>query len=1018
MSKNHLFIGLGGQGVKSIAALRRLSITRKVQFKELGINDPDNKTPTSQFDYLIIDSNIPNTPKLWESMGEDVSLAQRQIVDIARHKNKTPIKILATQPNIQPWLNYASDLLTDETVTSDVVGAAQQRRLGRLLGAAHAEEIVQAIEGAVTRFGGDTGTAELQCTFHIFASLCGGTGSGTIIDVVSFIRNRFVEKKNFPIYLYLYIAGEYAGNERETSLFYVNQYTTLRDLNAIIVGEYEPDLALLTRKKETLSKTKGENGISQIIISGGNDLPLVTQIDNMAEICFNRVYATDKGALDSIQNAFSVEDKLEECPAEPSKEHPERSYRFAVACVKRWKIPVEACKKNLFYFIYNQLLNRWLYQNWELNEGYKRGEPSQKQTTTLLNILSQNIRNHSSEAKNKYVSEVENAFKEILNTSKKEGWTEQGLYKLERDFNRVINDGHPSEGLLSLSDFVKTQAQQVDDLCETIREKILEETAKAISQDGLVDMLASLKDTKKGFDNKITEEKSRVDPEGKRQDKLKGSLDLRKQEWEKITTISSLFNKHRFLLNVHGEDYLNFFKSKLESEMRGATFALYDAICQMLGKLITYAEETVNKFEKKSKEISNKLEKSNAALEDLKDENSVKYEFDKEDLKNMQKEILNNSDYLMSELSSFDALWESHAKNMYNATAQNGAVDNLFTALEKNADGISIWRTAENLHQCAINNNPKLKSVLYGSLVDRLKDRYTENSKGLTAEIVDFMDKINPSSTVTYSPGLKNNSGQQPPLACMGLGFPTGNDFRTELINVFKDAKPNRLKISNKNYTSYESTDQYEISLLYIQYWMPVRFIDTVKYLAKEYRNLNPIKDEKAKYLANIDPRGENDMQPELTYDPAEEQKGFALDAYWQAKLLSCGDPDHTPIVTYRTDFLGQTNIVRNQFSEGYIGTDSKVLNNQNGICKEEEQYLKEVSMDDIDEIKTLVKIALDRIRDMEEPDRFIEAEKLIKTAASLVEKTPAGSKERENAEKGYNNLVDALKKRNLVIVR
>lgn len=1031
---NHLFIGLGSLGVRSIAALRRLSVKRKVQFKELGVNDPDNKVPKSKFDYLIIDSNIPNEAGLWNSMGQNVSLDDSQILDISS-KNLQDLKNLAAQNNIQPWLEgteFVNDALGGKQA---IEGAGQMRRFGRLLGAAKADNITRAIESAVNGFSSGKGGVENSCAFHIFATLVGGTGSGTIVDIVSFIRNRFKGSggtHNFPIYLYLYIAGEHVQGARKTEYFYLNQYTALRDLNAINVGAYDPDLALLlTNQRESLSKADGLNGINQIIIScdeAGNNTKVdwETQIPHMAEICFNRVYATDAGGLgQGIQDAFSTEDIISNYPAEPSSKHPERSYRFAVACVKRWKIPVEECKKNLFYFTYNQLLNRWLYQNWESNNGYcVRKERSQKQATTLLHLLLQATGNNTSaEAKNNYVNNVEIVFKGILDNYKKKKWTTQGLYELERDFNNVLTYGYApqAEGqapLLSLNDFVKTQTQLVDSLCESLREKILEETAKAISQAGLVDMLDSLEETKKGFDNKIAAEKNRIDPEKSRQDELKESLEHRnKEEWSKVTNFAALFNKHHSLLNAHGEDYLNFFKSKLESEMRSVTFALYDAVSQMLGKLVKYAEETVTKFTSQSDKIREYLQKSNTALHELKDDIFVKYEFAYQDLDNIQKEILNNRGYLDSELSSFDPLWKNHAKNMYDAVAQNGVVDNLFVALETNdAEEKSIWKATENLHQWTTDNNPKLKSVLYGSLVDRLKDRYKENPQRLTNEIREFMAAVCSSSAITPTLGL-TGTHNTPPLGCMSLGISKDSSFSTKLQKLFEKSKSNNLNILK--YVSYSSSDQYEISLMYMQYWMPVRFINAVQYLAEQYHNLDPIKNEKAKYFANIDPTGERDIRPELTYDQGKEQKGFALGAYWQAKLLSCGDPDHTPIVIYRTDSLGQTNIVRNRYIEGHIGTDQKVLNKQkDDTCITEEQYLKNPPMDDVNEINSLVKAALDRIRDMEEPDRFIEAENLRKTAASLVDNTPIDSKERKNAVDGYNHLYDALKKRSLLIIR
>lgn len=1025
---NNLFIGLGGQGVKSIAALRRLSVTRAPQFKEL--TNPDDGNPKSKFDYLIIDSNIPKEAGMWRSMGKEVGLMPSQIVDITS-SNLPPLPTLAASTHVQPWLDgvgFVREALAGNTA---IDGAGQMRRFGRLLGAANGSHIVQAIDGAVARFGDGAGAVQASCSFHIFATLGGGTGSGTIVDVVSYIRDRFKNKKNYPIYLYLYIAGEHAKNPRKTEFFYPNQYAALRDLNAINVGKYEPDLALLAEQRRTLSRADGVNGINQVVIScdvaGANiNVELDAQIRHMAEICFNRVYAMDSEEFDDrMRDSISGEDVVVHNPWEPSLICPERSYRFSVSCVKRWKVPVEECKENLYYFTYAQLLNRWLYQHWVTGSGYcKRSEVTGRQADALYKIITTGTGADSYAIdKRKYEKDVEIAFKKIMDKYKRRGWKESVLDELVRELDVILDHGTTlqTEGqpaLPSLKDFLTAQEQQIATLCDRIKDSLLELSSSAIVKSGLVDMAKSLTQAKDDFNKKVEEEKERLDLALDRQQKLKNSLDRRNSEqWIKITTLSSVVGKTSSLLSAHGEDCLALFKSKLESGMRGVTFKLYEAVSQMLNRLVEYANQTVDEFSAWEVKISERLKASKNALQNLKDDVFVKYEFNYQDLTNIHQEILNARGKLDSEMVSFDAQWSALAKNMYEVVSNANALINLRNALEDaKMDGKSIWDAAVRLHDLAIENNIKLKNqpVLYGSLVDRLEDRYRANPQMLQSDIKTFMAAVVSSSAITSSLGIQTGIPTPPPLGCMSLGIPDDGNFRAKLEILFRVAKPNNLNIQD-NYATYKSCYQYEICLMYMQYWMPARFVNAVKYLAETYNTLDPVTNAKAKYFVNIDSSGERDMRPQLTYDPGEEQKGFALGTYWQAHLLTCGDPNNTCIITHRENQLGQDIIVRNVYIEGHMGTETRILNQLvDGLYRTEEEYLNNVSMEDTIEIKALVQQALIRIASQDETKRFVQARELLDKARGLVESAP-DEPSKIQSEKGYNNLHDALKNLNLV---
>ena len=81
-------------------------------------------------------------------------------------------------------------------------------------------------------------------TFTICAGLAGGTGSGSIVDVISQIRKEFPYQestKAFKIRLFVYIPEINVVNQKHDNGFYqANGYAALSELNAISVGKYAP----------------------------------------------------------------------------------------------------------------------------------------------------------------------------------------------------------------------------------------------------------------------------------------------------------------------------------------------------------------------------------------------------------------------------------------------------------------------------------------------------------------------------------------------------------------------------------------------------------------------------------------------------------------------------------------------------------------------------------------------------------------------------------------------------------
>lgn len=1026
MSTNNLFIGLGGQGVKSIAALRRINVTRSSQYKELI--DPDDGVPKAKFSYLAIDSDIPVEMNLWRTMGKDVRLDASQKVNIESSGLQASPATLAAQTNISPWIGdpkFISNVLRGGSIP----GAGQKRRFGRLLGAAKGGVIVNAIDNAVLGFGGGTGAVENSCAFHIFATLGGGTGSGTIVDVVGYLRERYRDTMHYPIYLYIYITSQHVSVP-DAGFFYENQYAALRDLSALNVGDYRPHLAMLNGTTARLDQKATANAINQIIVSCDqagscgegaytNTVNIDSQIQHMAEICFERVYALETGNFtQAMKKAITGEDVVESNPYEPNESFPERSYRFSVAGMKRWMVPVTEVKENLYYFLYAQILNRWQYQHWAEGKGYCKSISSEATLASkfyeILTVAM--VHNPITEAQEAYERAVTVAAKEILSRYKKEGLQPAALQKFAMELSNIWEKGSV-QNVMALSSFLDIQTQQIALLCKEIRQTILNLTVDAACSGGLVNLEASLRQVMKDFAQQADEERERENKEQEIQKRLKRHLNNRDAEqWVKITLLSSAVGKTSSLLEAHSEDSLALFKSKLREGMRKGLLDLYEEVSQMLRSLTHFAANAVKNTHAWEQEISKKLAASTAALQALQNSVVVKYDFDYSNLQGIINEILRVRKRFDKEVLIFDAMWREHAGDIVTFVSNDTALSKLREDMENESkkNSNTVWVSSERLHNQVVQDDPDLESVLYGSLVDRLEKRHKSNPSKLQADIDSFMASVLTSAKITPSEGIETTITDPAPFCCMSLGIPNEGEFRQSLLEKLENAIPASLKPKTGRYSSYGHSCEYEICIMYVQYWMPIRFVDALQYLEQRYNAI--LKDPEKLYFVNIDFSGQKGNRPNLMYDVETIRKEFPHRAYWQSHLLSCGDPDNTPIITQEVDSTGRELIIKHTYTPGRMGTAPRYLNllDDNRTIISEAEYLVNVPMSDINEICKDVRSSLQRMVDS--PDHFVHAKELQEQAGIAV-RAMKNPQKRAMYEQSYNYLMDDLEKRALLIL-
>ncbi len=146
-------------------------------------------------DYLYVDSSEDdlNDKKSWKVLGTDISLSAAQKVS-THGISMSMLHQLNHYPNLKSFLT-ADDVSMVESALGKLINdgiGGQRRRLGRILFANHVNEE----RGFINALENSVRKLKERSQtadihFHVVAGLAGGTGSGSIIDAISQIRKMF-----------------------------------------------------------------------------------------------------------------------------------------------------------------------------------------------------------------------------------------------------------------------------------------------------------------------------------------------------------------------------------------------------------------------------------------------------------------------------------------------------------------------------------------------------------------------------------------------------------------------------------------------------------------------------------------------------------------------------------------------------------------------------------------------------------------------------------------------------------
>lgn len=379
LTTNHVLVGLGGTGGKILKAFKMR------MFEEFPEESDRRKQPVALLYVDSTDEMMGIGRPDFRVMGLDASFRQNEFLYI---KDVDVEKILDNINNYPAVKGIVDNVSAVKTAIGSLGQAAgQKRRAGRLLFAANAVAYVNALKDAYGRCEKVSNNAN-KTTFHIFAGLCGGTGSGAIIDAIVQTRKAFPEA---VISVYAMIPEmNLPQSNIDQGRYYQNGYAALNELNALQSNRFFPhDVTGAGREARLFSdKVKGvADGLTLYSNVNENGLT-INSLTELPKIVSDYVYArvflinSEDEVNGDMLRAYSFENmddfalEYDECAnADANGRIPiARTKKINSFGIKRVMYPELRVLKHITYTVGESVLYQFKYNNWRENLGYVNEE--------------------------------------------------------------------------------------------------------------------------------------------------------------------------------------------------------------------------------------------------------------------------------------------------------------------------------------------------------------------------------------------------------------------------------------------------------------------------------------------------------------------------------------------------------------------------------------------------------------------------------------------------------------------
>ncbi len=392
---NTILIGLGGTGGK---ILREFKMR---MFEEFPTAEEREKIPVS---ILYVDSTDEMMPKDgrprpdFRVLGQDASFEKSEFFNIKTQDIEKILNDINRVPNLKGIVNNAS--VVKNAIGNLGAAAGQKRRAGRILFASNASGYVNKLREAYAHCSAISRDAN-ACDIYIFAGLCGGTGSGSIIDAVVQARKAY-PSANIIVFSMIPEMNLPKPNMDE-GRYYQNGYAALNELNALQSNRFHP-YDVTGGGEQTNTYSLRNNGVANGITLYSNVNENGVVLDSLTELpkivsdfVFARVFYIKSSAgkaTEDIIRAYTYEncsDKAQEydesatLTTELSEMPIARTKKINSFGIKRVMYPELRVLKHTTYTIGEAVLRQLKYNHWREDQGFVNEEQPKDLREAYLN---------------------------------------------------------------------------------------------------------------------------------------------------------------------------------------------------------------------------------------------------------------------------------------------------------------------------------------------------------------------------------------------------------------------------------------------------------------------------------------------------------------------------------------------------------------------------------------------------------------------------------------------------------
>lgn len=391
-NSNHILVGLGGTGGKILRAFKMR------MFEEFPTQEERQQQPVS---ILYVDSTEEMMSKDGKArpdfrvMGQDASFTRNEFLNIKAVDVEHILDHISNYPAVKGIVNNVAAVKT--AIGSLGQAAGQKRRAGRLLFAANAVGYVNSLRDAYARCEKISGNAN-KTNIYIFAGLCGGTGSGAIVDAIVQARKTFPDA---VISVYAMIPEmNLPKSDMDQGRYYQNGYAAMNELNALQSGRWFPqdvtgegeahyynDRVKGVADGLTIYSNVNENGLT---INSLEELPKI-----VSDFIFARIFfVNEEDQINSdIVRAYHFENMDDFALEYDETANPDANGLIPVArtkkvCsfgIKRVMYPELRVLKHITYTVGESVLYQFKYNNWRENLGFVNEERNRDYRKEYLN---------------------------------------------------------------------------------------------------------------------------------------------------------------------------------------------------------------------------------------------------------------------------------------------------------------------------------------------------------------------------------------------------------------------------------------------------------------------------------------------------------------------------------------------------------------------------------------------------------------------------------------------------------